>query len=105
MFSNGLNLRHDQPALDASRCGEMDKPRFTLKAIFGCTTVLCVISALYVVLGDFFAVYFVPLFVGGCVGYLLQGWRGLCIGATLGVLGMVLLGLPGYVFWLWLNAR
>ncbi len=74
------------------------KPRFTLKAILGCTTVLCVTSALFVVLGDFFAVYFVPLSVCGCAGYLLKGWRGLCIGAFLGVLGMLVIGLPGYDF-------
>jgi hypothetical protein len=79
------------------------KPRFTLRAIFGCTTVLCVIFALCVVLGDFFAVYFVPLFVGGCAGYLLQGWRGLCIGAFLAVLATLVIGLPGYAVWLWLN--
>ena len=83
----------------------MDKPRFTLLAILGCTTALCVALAIFVLGNTFYAVYCFPLVVGGCVGYLLRGWRGLCMGAFLAALGVVMIGLPGYVFWLLLNTR
>ncbi len=74
-------------------------------AILGCTTALCVTLAVCVVVDElFFAVYFVPLAVGGCVGYLLKGWRGLCTGTFLGALATLVIGIPAYVLWLWFSA-
>ena len=82
-----------------------NKPQFTLKAILGCTTALCVASAMINRCDEFLAVYYVPVVVGGCVGYLVKGWQGLWVGAFLGALVALIIGLPTYVLYLWIKFR
>ena len=65
---------------------------------------MCVTLAVCVVVDEFFAVYFVPLAVGGCVGYLLKGWRGLCTGVFVAIFATLLIGMPVYVLWIWRGA-
>jgi hypothetical protein len=61
------------------------QPRFTIRAMLGCTAALCVPLAIMAA-GEAFG--FVALFpvVGGCVGYLLGGSGGVMTGGFVGLL-------------------
>ena len=68
----------------------MSGPRFTLKAILGCTAVLSLPLAL-IAAGEVFAVFVLPIAVGFSVGYLLNGLEGAWIGVLLGVIAICVL--------------
>lgn len=76
------------------------KTQFTLKAMLGCMAALCVAVAILPACDEFVALYYMPMVVGGCVGYLLKGWRGLCVGVLLGVFAFLIIGIPAYLAWL-----
>ena len=62
----------------------MDKPRFTLKAILGCTLVLCVPLAMMAAGQELGFVFLFPV-TGGCAGYLQAGKYNALDGAIYGV--------------------
>ena len=65
-------------------------PRFTLKAILGCTAALSVPLALAAAGEQLGAVLLLPV-VSGCIGYLEGGWDGLTLGVLLAVLAIPVL--------------
>ena len=67
-----------------------NKPRFTLKAILGCTAALSVPLALAAAGEQLGAVLLLPV-VSGCIGYLEGGWDGLTLGVLLAVLAVPVL--------------
>lgn len=83
------------------------KPRSTLCAILGCTAALSV-PLVVLLVGNpsirLVALHYVPIVVGGCVGYSVKGWRGLWIGAGLAALATLVIGVPASALWLWFDA-
>ena len=68
------------------------KPRFTLKAILGCTAAVSVPLAVAAT-GEPMGLLLLPFIGGHCVGYLVDGQEGACVGVFVGALVMLALTL------------
>lgn len=81
---------------------EMNRPRFTLKAILGCTAALSVPLAVFAA-GIEFGLPCLVVVACGCTGYLVHGRDGVILGLMLGIPTVLVVGAVASLVYQWLN--